>query len=212
MIDKYQQNVDEKYQPEAFDEQSLALLFASIREDVRDYQRRISEQEQLLTAAVLRMEEDKPQYSDANFTLRLTYGQVGEYMLAGQPSGYYTDAESLVAKMKQGDKIDDYKAEPELIKLMSEKSFGKYADKQTKKMQLCFLTNNDITGGNSGSPVFGDKGQLLGLAFDGNWDSLANDIYFDATLGRTICVDSRYILYLIDKWGGAKNLIKEITK
>ena len=212
MIDKYQQNVDEKYQPEAFDEQSLALLFASIREDVRDYQRRISEQEQLLTAAVLRMEEDKPQYSDANFTLRLTYGQVGEYMLAGQPSGYYTDAESLVAKMKQGDKIDDYKAEPELIKLMSEKSFGKYADKQTKKMQLCFLTNNDITGGNSGSPVFGDKGQLLGLAFDGNWDSLANDIYFDATLGRTICVDSRYILYLIDKWGGAKNLVKEITK
>lgn len=212
MIDKYQQNVDEKYQPEAFDEQSLALLFASIREDVRDYQRRISEQEQLLTAAVLRMEEDKPQYSDANFTLRLTYGQVGEYMLAGQPSGYYTDAESLVAKMKQGDKIDDYKTEPELIKLMSEKSFGKYADKQTKKMQLCFLTNNDITGGNSGSPVFGDKGQLLGLAFDGNWDSLANDIYFDATLGRTICVDSRYILYLIDKWGGAKNLIKEITK
>ena len=212
MIDKYQQNVDEKYQPEAFDEQSLALLFASIREDVRDYQRRISEQEQLLTAAVLRMEEDKPQYSDANFTLRLTYGQVGEYMLAGQPSGYYTDAESLVAKMKQGDKIDDYKTEPELIKLMSEKSFGKYADKQTKKMQLCFLTNNDITGGNSGSPVFGDKGQLLGLAFDGNWDSLANDIYFDATLGRTICVDSRYILYLIDKWGGAKNLVKEILK
>ncbi len=212
MIQKYKDNVDEKYQPESFDPVALSALFMSIREDVRDYQRRISEQEQLLTAAVLRMEEDKPQYSDANFTLRLTYGQVGEYMLAGQPSGYYTDAESMVAKMKQGDVIDDYKAQPELIKLMSEKNFGKYADKQTKKMQLCFLTNNDITGGNSGSPVFGDKGQLLGLAFDGNWDSLANDIYFDATLGRTICVDSRYMLYLIDKWGGAKNLIKEIMK
>lgn len=212
MIQKYKDNVDEKYQPEEFDTESLAYLFASIREDVRDYQRRISEQEQLLTAAVLRMEEGKPHYSDANFTLRLTYGQVGEYLLAGQPSGYYTDAESMVAKMKQGDNIADYKTEPELLKLMSQKNFGKYADKQTKKMQLCFLTNNDITGGNSGSPVFGDKGQLLGLAFDGNWDSLANDIYFDATLGRTICVDSRYMLYVIDKWGGAKNLIKEILK
>ncbi len=212
MIQKYKDNVDEKYQPEEFTIEAIAPLFGAIREDVRDYQRRISEQEQLLTAAILRMEEDKPQYSDANFTLRLTYGQVGEYLLAGQPSGYYTDAESMVAKMKQGDVIDDYKAEPELLKLMSQKSFGKYADKQTKKMQLCFLTNNDITGGNSGSPVFGDKGQLLGLAFDGNWDSLANDIYFDATLGRTICVDSRYMLYLIDKWGGAKNLVKEILK
>lgn len=212
MIQKYKDNVDEKYIPESFEIADLGVLFASIREDVRDYQRRISEQEQYLTAAILRMEEDKPQYSDANFTLRLTYGQVGEYMLAGQPSGYYTDAESMVAKMKQGNTIDDYKAEPELLKLMSQKSFGKYADKQTKKMQLCFLTNNDITGGNSGSPVFGDKGQLLGLAFDGNWDSLANDIYFDATLGRTICVDSRYMLYVIDKWGGAKNLVKEILK
>ena len=212
MIQMYKDNVEEKYQPEDFTPQGLGYLFASIREDVRDYQRRISEQERLLTAAILRMEEDKPHYSDANFTLRLTYGQVGEYMLAGQPSGYYTDAESMVAKMQMGDRVDDYKVEPELLKLMSQKSFGKYADKQTKKMQLCFLTNNDITGGNSGSPVFGDKGQLLGLAFDGNWDSLANDIYFDATLGRTICVDSRYMLYLIDKWGGAKNLIKEITK
>ena len=212
MIQMYKDNVEEKYQPEDFTPQGLGYLFASIREDVRDYQRRISEQERLLTAAILRMEEDKPHYSDANFTLRLTYGQVGEYMLAGQPSGYYTDAESMVAKMQMGDRVDDYKVEPELLKLMSQKNFGKYADKQTKKMQLCFLTNNDITGGNSGSPVFGDKGQLLGLAFDGNWDSLANDIYFDATLGRTICVDARYMLYLIDKWGGAKNLIKEITK
>ena len=212
MIKKYKENVDEKYQPSSFSEDDIMATYAQIREDVIDYQRRISEQEQLLTAAILRMEEDKAQYSDANFTLRLTYGQVGEYMLAGQPSGYYTDAESMVAKMKMGDTEADYKVEPELIDLMSKKSFGKYADKQTKKMQLCFLTNNDITGGNSGSPVFGDKGQLLGLAFDGNWDSLANDIYFDATLGRTICVDVRYMLYLIDKWGNARHLINELTK
>lgn len=212
MIKKYKESVSEDYHPTEYTKSGTRRLYSKIYDDLQEYRRRIQEQEKYLTAAILRMEEDNPHYSDANFTLRLTYGQVGEYLLDGQPSGYYTDAESIVEKMKMGDKIDDYKAEPELLKLMSQKSFGKYADKQTKKLQLCFLTNNDITGGNSGSPVFGDNGQLLGLAFDGNWDSLANDIFFDATLGRTICVDSRYIMFLIDKWGGAKNLVKEITK
>ena len=210
MIKKYKESIAEKYQPKSFSQEDMKEILTALRADVKDYQNRINEQEKYLTAAILRMEEDKPHYSDANFTMRLTYGQVGEYMLAGKPSGYYTDAQSMVAKMQMGEEIADYKVQPELIKLMSQKSFGKYADKKTKKMQRCFLTNNDITGGNSGSPVFGDNGQLLGLAFDGNWDSLANDIYFDATLGRTICVDSRYIMFLIDKWGGAKNLVKEI--
>ena len=77
-------------------------------------------------------------------------------------------------------------------------------------MHLCFLTNNDITGGNSGSPIFGDKGQLLGLAFDGNWDSLSGDILFDSTLARCIGVDIRYMVYLMDKWGHADRLIKEL--
>lgn len=210
MIKKYKESIADKYQPKSFEKDDMADILKTIREDLREYQRRIGEQEKYLTAAIIRMEQDKPHYSDANFTMRLTYGQVGEYVNAGQPSGYYTDAQSLVEKMKMGEQIEDYKAEPGLMKLMSQKSFGKYADKQTKKLQLCFLTNNDITGGNSGSPVFGDNGQLLGLAFDGNWESLANDIFFDATLGRTICVDSRFIMYLIDKWGNAKWLVKEI--
>ncbi len=82
---------------------------------------------------------------------------------------------------------------------------------QSGKMQLCFLTNNDITGGNSGSPMFNGKGELIGLAFDGNWDSLSSDINFDKRLARCIGVDIRYVLYLMDKWGHADRLLKEIN-
>lgn len=170
----------------------------------------IDEQERYLCDAKIRMEQDMPHYSDANFTMRLSYGQVGGYDLNGKPSGYYTEASSIVEKMKVGDKNVDYYAEPIMHDLMGAKDFGSYTDKTTGKMQLCFLTNNDITGGNSGSPVFGNKGQLLGLAFDGNWDSLSNDIFFDKKLGRTICVDIRYMIYLMDKWGHADRLLKEI--
>ncbi len=171
----------------------------------------IAQQEKYLCAAKLRMEQDLPHYSDANFTMRLSYGQVGEYLLNGQPSGYYTTAESLVKKMNQQNTIADYFAEPELIDLMSAKDFGKYTDQQTGKMQLCFLTNNDITGGNSGSPMFNGKGELIGLAFDGNWDSLASDINFDRVLARCIGVDIRFVLFMMDKWGHADRLLQEIN-
>jgi hypothetical protein len=158
------------------------------------------------------MEQDMPHYSDANFTMRLSYGQVGEYLLNGQPSGYYTTAESLVEKMKMGDRIEDYKAEPIMQELLSSKDFGKYLDKKTGKMQLCFLTNNDITGGNSGSPMFNGKGELIGLAFDGNWDSLSSDIFFDSRLARCIGVDIRFVIFMMDRWGHADRLVEEIFK
>ncbi|MFS6554889.1 S46 family peptidase, partial [Parabacteroides distasonis] len=135
-----------------------------------------------------------PHYSDANFTMRLSYGQVGGYSLGGKPSGYYTTAQSMVNKMKQGDKVVDYFAEPVMHDLLSAKDFGKYTDKTTGEMQLWVLTNNDITGGNSGSPIFNGKGELIGLAFDGNWDSLSSDIFFDRKLARCIGVDVRYML------------------
>ena len=171
----------------------------------------IQQQEQFLCAAVLRMEQDMPNYSDANFTMRMTYGQVGEYSLSGRPSGYYTTARSLWEKMQEADKNVEYFAEPVMHELMAEKNFGKYADPLTGTLQLCFLSNNDITGGNSGSPIFNGKGELLGLAFDGNWDSLASDIFFDRQLARTINVDVRYMLYLMDRWGHADRLLKEIN-
>ena len=171
----------------------------------------IDEQERYLCDAKVRMEQELPHYSDANFTMRLSYGQVGGYMLGGEPSGYYTDAESIVRKMESGERgTIDYQAEPVMKQLLSAKDFGKYTDKTTGKMQLCFLTNNDITGGNSGSPMFDGKGNLIGLAFDGNWDSLSSDIWFDKRLACCIGVDIRYVLYLMDKWGHADRLLKEM--
>lgn len=171
----------------------------------------IAIQERYLCAAKLRMEQDMPHYSDANFTMRLSYGQVGGFMLGGKPSGYYTEAQSLVDKMKKGNDFIDYFAEPIMHELLSAKDFGKYTDKTTGKMHLCFLSNNDITGGNSGSPMFDGKGRLIGLAFDGNWDSLSNNILFDSHLARCIGVDIRFVIFMMDKWGHADRLIKEIS-
>ncbi|MBP5711405.1 MAG: S46 family peptidase, partial [Prevotella sp.] len=183
---------------------------SSIREGLLATYDSIDRQERYLCAAKLRMEQDLPHYSDANFTMRLSYGQVGGFELASNPSGYYTTAQSIVDKMKKADQNVEYYAEPIMHELMSAKDFGPYTDKTTGEMQLCFLTNNDITGGNSGSPIFGGKGELIGLAFDGNWDSLSSDINFDSRLARCIGVDIRFVLYLMDKWGHADRLLKEI--
>ena len=171
----------------------------------------IAVQERYLCDAKIRMEQELPHYSDANFTMRLSYGQVGGYLLGGKPSGYYTEASSIVEKMKAGEQgVIDYQAQPIMKELFSADDFGHYTDKTTGKMQLCFLTNNDITGGNSGSPMFDGRGNLIGLAFDGNWDSLSSDIWFDKRLARCIGVDIRYVLYLMDKWGHADRLLKEM--
>ena len=191
--------------------QSLLSTVAEIRSDILETIDSIDIMERYLCAAKLRMEEDLPNYSDANFTMRLSYGQVGEYLLAGQPSGYYTTAESIVEKMEKADRIIDYEAEPIMKELLSVKDFGQYTDNTTGKMHLCFLSNNDITGGNSGSPVFNGKGELIGLAFDGNWDSLSSDIFFDKQLARCIGVDIRYVLYMMESWGKANRLLKEIN-
>ncbi|MBQ6309293.1 MAG: S46 family peptidase, partial [Prevotella sp.] len=189
----------------------LMACYSEIQQNLPEKMQEIALQEKYLCAAKLRMEEDMPHYSDANFTMRLSYGQVGEYLLNGKPSGYYTTAESIVEKMKKADLIEEYYAEPVMHELLGAKDFGKYTDPRTGKMQLCFLTNNDITGGNSGSPMFNGKGELIGLAFDGNWDSLSSDIFFDTKLARCIGVDIRYVLFMMDKWGHADRLIKEIN-
>ena len=189
----------------------LTSVFNNIVEPIKATIDSIDQQEKFLCDVKLRMEMDQPHYSDANFTMRLSYGQVGGFLLDGKPSGYYTTAESIVKKMKQAETIKDYYAEPIMHSLLSASNFGKYTDNTTGKMQLCFLTNNDITGGNSGSPMVNGNGELIGLAFDGNWDSLASDILFDRQLARCIGVDIRYVLYMMDKWGNTERLIKEIN-
>ncbi|MBR6276913.1 MAG: S46 family peptidase [Prevotella sp.] len=178
----------------------LTEIIANMRNEYMDVSDSISTQERYLCAAKLRMEEDMPHYSDANFTMRLSYGQVKEYRLRNWHSGYRTTAPSMVEKMKRGDSIEDYKVQPEMIDLMQ----------QAGNMPLCFLTTNDITGGNSGSPMFDGQNRLIGLAFDGNWDSLSSDIFFDSQLARCIGVDIRYVLFMMDKWGHADRLLEEI--
>lgn len=188
----------------------IKLILDDLRIALKKSNDDIDLQERYLCDAKLRMEQDMPHYSDANFTMRLSYGQVGGFLLGGKPSGYYTAAPSIVEKMKKGDTITDYYAEPVMKELLSADDFGPYADAATGQMQLCFLTNNDITGGNSGSPMFDGKGRLIGLAFDGNWDSLSSDLLFDTRLARCIGVDIRYVIFMMDRWGHADRLLKEI--
>lgn len=125
-------------------------------------------------------------------------------------SGYYTTARSILEKIARADTIADYYAEPIMTQLLSAQDFGQFTDSVSRTLNLCFLTNNDITGGNSGSPVMDSKGRLIGLAFDGNWDSLSADIHYDKTLARCISVDIRYVLYMMQTWGKADRLLREM--
>lgn len=148
-------------------------------------------------------------YPDANSTMRISYGKVLGYAPKdGVYYDYYTTLDGLVAKYQPGD--DEFDVPQELLTLYKNKDYGRYADERDGKLHVGFITNNDITGGNSGSPVMNGYGELIGLAFDGNWEAMSGDIAFDKKYKRTICVDVRFVLFLIDKMGGAKNLIREM--
>ena len=112
--------------------------------------------------------------------------------------------------MARQHEIEDYRMEDDIVTLIRQNRFGRYADRSTGDMHLCFLSNNDITGGNSGSPMFNGKGELIGLAFDGNWEATSGDISFNGSLQRCIGVDIRYVLFLMDKWGHADHLLREM--
>ena len=151
-------------------------------------------------------------YPDANSTLRLTYGKVIDLpRRADRPNdatdNWYTTLKGTIAKHKAGD--EEFENPQRLIDLYNAKDYGQYADKNGELM-VNFLTDHDITGGNSGSPVLNGKGELIGLAFDGNIEAMAGDVIFDPKLQRTINVDARYILFIIDKYAGATNLINEM--
>lgn len=189
---------------------SVKALGGKLREQIKDANQTISENERKLCQAILEMEMDRPHYSDANFTMRLSYGFVNDYTSAAGHQEYYTTMPSILEKIAQCDKIDEYWVEPEVKSMFEKGDFGPYKDAKTGEMHLCFLSNNDITGGNSGSPMFNGKGELIGLAFDGNWDAMSSDISFTQELTRCIGVDIRFVLYIIDRWGGADRLIKEM--
>ena len=150
-------------------------------------------------------------YPDANSTLRLTYGKVSPlpYDKSNDAKeNYYTTLKGTVKKFVEDD--PEFDLPQGLIDLYESKDFGPYADKNGY-MPVNFLTNNDITGGNSGSPVLNGKGELIGLAFDGNIEAMAGDVIFDNNLQKTINVDIRYVLFLIDKYAGAKHIVEEMT-
>ena len=149
-------------------------------------------------------------YPDANFTMRVSYGNVKSYTPKDAVKyDYFTTMDGLFAKYKKGDYEFDLPSK--LIELYKNKDYGQYADKANNNLVVNFITNNDITGGNSGSPVIDGKGNLIGLAFDGNAEALSHKLAFDKDLNRTICVDVRYVLWCIEKVGGAKHIIDELT-
>lgn len=155
-------------------------------------------------------EQGKSIYPDANFTMRMTYGKIGGYQPADAVDyKYYTTTRGVLQKEKPCDY--EFDVPSKLKEAIVDKNYGAYVDKQTGEMHVAFLSNNDITGGNSGSPIFNAKGELIGLAFDGNWEAMSGDIVFEPDLQRTINVDIRYVLFVMDKVGGAKRLIDELT-
>ncbi len=187
----YAANYGKNYQPkiEAFSTQKADLA--------REYVRQLMMQQ-----------KSKLMYPDANSTMRITYGRVSSYdPQDGVHFNYFTTLDGLMAKYKAGD--DEFDAPKELVELYKNKNYGRYAD-DDGTLHTCFITNNDITGGNSGSPVINANGELIGTAFDGNWEAMSGDIAFDKKYKRTIVCDIRYVLFLIDKMGNAKNLIQEM--
>ena len=153
------------------------------------------------------MYSDQNFYPDANSTMRLTYGKVRSYEPKdGVLYNYYT---TLAGVMEKEDPNDEEFIVPGKLKELWQKGdYGQYAE--DGEMRVNFLTTNDITGGNSGSPVINANGELVGVAFDGNWEAMAGDIHVFPQFNRTICVDARYVLFVIEKYAGAKNLIEEL--
>ena len=182
---------------------SVAVAMNDI-EGVEEYQKATK----AFTAALLAWNKGKASYPDANFTMRLTYGTVKPYSPKdGVSYWYWCTANGILEKENPDDY--EFRVPAKVHELIVNKDFGRYADKDGQ-LHTCFLSNNDITGGNSGSPVLDADGNLIGLAFDGNWESMSSDVMFEPDLQRCINVDIRYVLWMVEKWGEAHNIIKEL--
>ena len=169
----------------------------------------IREGSKAFTAGLLEWQKGKATYPDANFTMRLTYGSVLPYSPKDALMyNYYTTLKGVMEK-EDPDNYE-FKVPAKLKELYNAKDYGQYA-MADGNLPVCFLTNNDITGGNSGSPVLNADGDLIGLAFDGNWESMSSDVMFEPDLQRCICVDLRYVLFLMDKLGGAGYRLNEMN-
>ncbi len=189
---------------------SLSVLISlfEMQQFMGESQFDIAKGERLFFAGLKEMNPNEALSSDANFTMRVSYGSIGGYRpYDAAQYDYYTTTQGVFEK--ENPESDEFWVQPEIISLLKSKDFGQYGNGKGD-MNLCFLSNNDITGGNSGSPVFDKNARLIGLAFDGNWEAMSGDIAFEPALQRTISVDIRYVLFMIDKWGKCPRLINEL--
>lgn len=165
--------------------------------------------ERLYIKGLMEMDKERHFYPDANFTMRLTYGTVEPYKSADAVYyNYYTTMDGVMSKYVPGNW--EFDIPQDVRDLYEKRDYGRYAD-ENGDLIVNFITTNDITGGNSGSPVINGNGELIGLAFDGNWESMSGDLSFEKSVQRTICMDARYLLWCIEKVGKAQNIIDELT-
>ncbi len=190
---------------------SIVNVLGKIKAEIGESSSKVDKGNRLFEKALGEMNKksEMPLYPDANFTMRLSYGTVGNY----EPSDavvykHYTTMKGIMEKEDPDNW--EFVVPAKLKELYENKDFGQYID-EDGTMHVCFTTNNDITGGNSGSPVINAKGELFGLAFDGNWEAMSGDIAFEPNLQKCINVDIRYVLFIIDKFAGAGHLVDEMT-
>ncbi|MCC8036430.1 MAG: S46 family peptidase [Rikenellaceae bacterium] len=187
---------------------SIMDAYASAGAESRQWAEKFREGHRLYVEGLLEMYPDRMNYPDANFTIRLTYGNILPYRPAdGVIYDYYTTLAGVMEK--EDDSNPEFVVPAKLKELYENRDFGPYG--QDGYMPVCFLSNNDITGGNSGSPVLDGEGNLIGLAFDGNWEAMSGDIAFEPDLQRCINVDVRYVLFIIDKFAGSSHIMDELT-
>jgi hypothetical protein len=190
---------------------NMLTHFNSKSDEIAKAQNDFSASYRLLVEGLRESKIGTIKYPDANSTLRLTYGKVRSLPADKRNDAKinnYTTLDGQVKKYKKGDQEFDLPIK--VLEMNKNKDYGRFADKDGS-LHVNFLTDNDITGGNSGSPVLNGKGELIGLAFDGNIEAMAGDVIFDAKLQRTINVDIRYVLWLIEKFSGAKHIVDEMT-
>jgi len=187
---------------------SISEMSSSLMKDLQGFNADLSKGQRLYMAGVMEYQPDKTEYPDANSTMRLTYGKVLDYYpYDAVHYNWYTTLDGVVQKYKPGDY--EFDLPQRLIDLNNKREYGRYASPDGY-MPVCFITDNDITGGNSGSPVINGNGELIGLAFDGNWEAMTGNIAFEPDFQRCINVDIRYVLWVIDIYSGAGYLLDEM--